>query len=325
MYLLYKASSFLALASFLIAGSSLLAQDFCDSRITVINSALPPSSSACCFDLFIEYPIEGPDAITVTDYNVVGVNGASSFFENVKAGFKSYAWSYCIPSGASRTVIVEIYGAGGAVICHKEFFIECEGQDCCDALQPQVFPADPGGYIGCKGTIEICPDWLETCPGATITTTHGTLSWLNGCASLSYCIPLGSPSVTFSFDALDAFGDVLCTTTHTITCGGGPGTKTVAPGELLLTNQDTEQPALRVHPNPAGDRLGMSFNILERQRVTIMLYDQLGRSVAQLHNGSMDAGSYAIQRSVSAVPPGTYIVSLVIGSKTFSTQVVITQ
>lgn len=65
--------------------------------------------------------------------------------------------------------------------------------------------------------------------------------------------------------------------------------------------------AASVSPNPAADVLRVSFTLPENAaNVRVMLADALGVTVAVLHNGAMNTGSYSLESDVTSVSSGAY-------------------
>jgi hypothetical protein len=59
-------------------------------------------------------------------------------------------------------------------------------------------------------------------------------------------------------------------------------------------------------PNPARDRATFVLSLPEPERVTVALYDPLGRRVAVLRDGSFEAGSHVIELDGAGLPSGVY-------------------
>src|SRR5690606_13249866 len=67
----------------------------------------------------------------------------------------------------------------------------------------------------------------------------------------------------------------------------------------------------RAQPNPFNPSTTVRFRVAEAQRVSLTLYDALGRRVADLHEGYAEAGRYETVRvDGSSLPSGTYTVVL---------------
>ena len=67
----------------------------------------------------------------------------------------------------------------------------------------------------------------------------------------------------------------------------------------------------RARPNPFNPTTTVRFRVAEAQRVTLALYDALGRRVADLYDGYAEAGRYeSVRVDGTALPSGTYTVVL---------------
>ncbi len=72
-----------------------------------------------------------------------------------------------------------------------------------------------------------------------------------------------------------------------------------APGEAALS---------AVHPNPVRGRAAFTLSLARPERVTVAVFDVLGRRVAVLHEGPLAAGAHALTLDGSALPAGVYLV-----------------
>ncbi|MEL7363732.1 MAG: T9SS type A sorting domain-containing protein, partial [Bacteroidota bacterium] len=64
-----------------------------------------------------------------------------------------------------------------------------------------------------------------------------------------------------------------------------------------------------LYPNPTADRSEITFSVARTQDVQVVLYDVLGRKVADLFTGTLDAEvTRAVEIDVEALPVGLYVV-----------------
>ncbi|MEM6782899.1 MAG: T9SS type A sorting domain-containing protein [Bacteroidota bacterium] len=64
-----------------------------------------------------------------------------------------------------------------------------------------------------------------------------------------------------------------------------------------------------LYPNPTADRSEITFSVARTQDVQVVLYDVLGRKVADLFAGTLDADvTRAVEIDVEALPVGLYVV-----------------
>jgi hypothetical protein len=65
------------------------------------------------------------------------------------------------------------------------------------------------------------------------------------------------------------------------------------------------------YPNPFNPVTKISFSLLKNSKVTVKIYNVLGREVSELVNNSMNAGSYLIDFNGADLASGVYFVRLV--------------
>jgi hypothetical protein len=63
-----------------------------------------------------------------------------------------------------------------------------------------------------------------------------------------------------------------------------------------------------VSPNPFRSSAHLTLSVAEAQAVRVEVYDGLGRRVALLHDGRLEAGAHAFTLDGSALPAGLYVV-----------------
>jgi len=72
------------------------------------------------------------------------------------------------------------------------------------------------------------------------------------------------------------------------------------------------------YPNPFNPSTTVNFSVPERTNVSLKVYDMLGREVANLVNGTKEAGSYSVDFNASKLASGLYIYTLKAGSSSMS-------
>ena len=79
-----------------------------------------------------------------------------------------------------------------------------------------------------------------------------------------------------------------------------------------------------VYPNPIEENSIISFNILNKQKVELKIYDILGREVSSLFNGYLSAGDhqYSIAEK-SDLSPGVYVVTLCVDRQRFTKKLIV--
>jgi hypothetical protein len=64
------------------------------------------------------------------------------------------------------------------------------------------------------------------------------------------------------------------------------------------------------YPNPFNPQTSIAVTLFERQDITLLVTDALGRTVATLANGHYDAGRYSVTFDAGSLPSGMYHVVL---------------
>jgi hypothetical protein len=77
------------------------------------------------------------------------------------------------------------------------------------------------------------------------------------------------------------------------------------------------------YPNPARLQATLRFALPESQRVRLAVYDALGREVALLVSGEIEAGRHGAVLDAARLPSGTYLVRLEAGSETRTQRVTV--
>jgi hypothetical protein len=87
------------------------------------------------------------------------------------------------------------------------------------------------------------------------------------------------------------------------TVSGSEGAATAAQGGARL----------EVAPNPFRDEAAVTLTLPEPGEVAVALYDVLGRRVALLHEGALEAGEHALRLDGRSLPAGVYVVRAAAG------------
>lgn len=67
-------------------------------------------------------------------------------------------------------------------------------------------------------------------------------------------------------------------------------------------------------PNPASNRTEIAVTLAEAQTVRVVVLDMLGREVAVVTDGPMEAGTHRSALTVNGLAPGAYLVRVTSGS-----------
>jgi hypothetical protein len=92
--------------------------------------------------------------------------------------------------------------------------------------------------------------------------------------------------------------------------GAGWGYVATASAMPALAAADVAPMALSVYPNPLVDDATVRFTLERPQRVTLDVFDLLGRRVRGHDLGRLAAGEHETALSLRGLPPGLYIVRL---------------
>ena len=82
----------------------------------------------------------------------------------------------------------------------------------------------------------------------------------------------------------------------------------------LLASASAEAGVTGVSPNPFSNEASVRFTLTDAADVRLTVYDVLGRQVAVLVEGTLDAGSHTATFDARGLSPGTYVYRLVTGS-----------
>jgi type IX secretion system substrate protein len=80
---------------------------------------------------------------------------------------------------------------------------------------------------------------------------------------------------------------------------------------------------MSVYPNPLREQTTLSFNIPERNAVTLQVYDMMGRRVKDEMLGNYAPGSHTLALDMTMLPAGTYICRLRAGTAWRSTMITV--
>ncbi len=82
---------------------------------------------------------------------------------------------------------------------------------------------------------------------------------------------------------------------------------------------------IAIYPNPAGERVNVSFSLGEDSQVGIYLFDPAGRMVADLHQGCYNPGDYSVSVDLSGYVTGRYFLTVTAGTENFSRKIILSR
>jgi hypothetical protein len=83
----------------------------------------------------------------------------------------------------------------------------------------------------------------------------------------------------------------------------------------VQTSNSGTQLLQRVSPNPATDRISISYQLPHAAQVSIAIIDQRGREVVRAFEGSGAAGEHGLEIDCSMLPSGVYFIRCEAGSQ----------
>lgn len=94
------------------------------------------------------------------------------------------------------------------------------------------------------------------------------------------------------------------------------GTTSLSEPLVVRRNSPSEIQLLGTFPNPTRSHAIVRFTLPRREKVTLRIYDVLGRRVATPKQGTVEAGRNQFQLDTSELPSGVYFLHLVAGGTT---------
>ncbi|MCX6174925.1 MAG: S8 family serine peptidase [Ignavibacteriales bacterium] len=87
--------------------------------------------------------------------------------------------------------------------------------------------------------------------------------------------------------------------------------------------KQTESSLNDCYPNPFNPTTNISFSLTQRSNLKLVVYDALGREVANLADGIYEAGKHEITFDASKLPSGVYFYNLVIANSSFTKKMIL--
>ncbi|MCK9483009.1 MAG: T9SS type A sorting domain-containing protein [Candidatus Marinimicrobia bacterium] len=170
---------------------------------------------------------------------------------------------------------------------------------------------DPVEGVAGAGTydfaISITPQSIGNIVKATLSKTDGTYYW-----AATHIIPVMAPAQKFNSVAF-AINNSTTTQLNLIEIE-------VARGAHIDRIEDANPELPKVYalkqnyPNPFNPTTTIRFDLPKNSDVNLVVYDLMGREVAKLANGHMNAGYYTINFNAANLPSGVYIYRLKAGN-----------
>jgi hypothetical protein len=195
-------------------------------------------------------------------------------------------------SGCVCTITGTVNNIGGAPWAASGTINKCTGQVNLTATNPT-----PDNCTTMSGSFNYTGSFSRSGPG----TYSGSGSWTNDCGLAG----------TWTGNASRG----PCPLRSIVYEGVTPAMSQEAAAALLASVTTPSGYALgRSAPNPFTEATSISYEVPEAAHVRLAVYDVLGREVALLVDGAMDAGSHTVQFSGADLPAGTYVYRIQAGS-----------
>lgn len=97
----------------------------------------------------------------------------------------------------------------------------------------------------------------------------------------------------------------------------------ITPTEEEIFNTPTEISLKQNYPNPFNPSTTISYSLSENSKVTLDVFDLMGRKVATLVNGKQNAGEQSVSFDANSLASGVYIYRLVAGSQQFTRKMIL--
>jgi PKD repeat protein len=95
-------------------------------------------------------------------------------------------------------------------------------------------------------------------------------------------------------------------------------------GTVGIEDEVSNTISFNIFPNPAEENTVIGFNLIEKQKVKLKLYDVLGQEVLSIFNGDLTAGEHEFSLSDKAdLKTGIYFVKLAVGDQNFTKKLIV--
>ncbi|MGQ0828513.1 MAG: M43 family zinc metalloprotease [Bacteroidota bacterium] len=95
-------------------------------------------------------------------------------------------------------------------------------------------------------------------------------------------------------------------------------------GTVGVEDEFSDALSFNIYPNPAEDNSVVGFNLLDKQKVELSVYDVLGQHVSTIVEGNLNAGEHEYKiADKTSLSSGIYFVKLVAGDQKFTKKLIV--
>ncbi len=99
----------------------------------------------------------------------------------------------------------------------------------------------------------------------------------------------------------------------------------MGPYEFMMVGTGSPPPkntSMNVYPNPGNGLVNIDLSLSSAERVSVSLYNTVGKEVARIENGEMAAGENLLRYDISHLPEGMYLLRVKIGTSVQTTRII---
>lgn len=155
-----------------------------------------------------------------------------------------------------------------------------------------------------------------------------TGGWMGGCQGIIRTTNAGNDWEPFSSGLISSCGCVLaCNTEGILFAGNGSGIyRTIKSTTDIVENEEGIPSEFTLHqnyPNPFNPSTKIRYELPQSEKVTLKVYDIIGKEIATLVNKEKPAGSYEVNFNANKLASGIYYYTLTAGNFTQSKKMIL--
>ena len=90
-----------------------------------------------------------------------------------------------------------------------------------------------------------------------------------------------------------------------------------------MTISDIFRSNVKVSPNPTSGEISVSFDLNSANNLRLVVTDLHGRELLEIHNGTINEGTFSKTFSVASLPTGTYYLLMLHNDKNINVKIII--